>query len=83
MCSRCSRLHETETRAALRREADRRGIFLSDEVMDYLLTRFARDLTHLMALLDRLDGFALAEQRARHRAAAASRCWPKTGATGP
>ena len=33
-------LAEAETRAALRREADRRGIFLSDEVMDYLLTRF-------------------------------------------
>ena len=48
----------------LRREADRRGIFLSDDVMDYLLTRFARDLSHLMALLDRLDGFALAEHRA-------------------
>ena len=54
----------------LRREADRRGIFLSDEVMDYLLTRFARDLKHLMALLDRLDGFALAEQARRHGAAA-------------
>ena len=51
-------------RAALRREADRRGIFLSDEVMDYLLTRFARDLKHLMALLDRLDEFALASKRA-------------------
>jgi len=57
-------LAEGETRAALRREADRRGIFLSDEVMDYLLTRFARDLKNLMGLLDRLDGFALAEQRA-------------------
>ena len=56
-------LAEGETRAALRREADRRGIFLSDEVMAYLLTRFRRDLGHLMALLDRLDGFALAEQR--------------------
>jgi DnaA family protein len=56
-------LAEGETRAALRREADRRGILLSDEVMDYLLTRFRRDLGHLMALLDRLDGFALAEQR--------------------
>ena len=51
-------LAEGETRAALRREADRRGIFLSDEVMDYLLTRFRRDLGHLMALLDRLDGAA-------------------------
>ena len=57
-------LGEPEVRAVLRREADRRGIFLSDEVMDYLLTRFARDLTHLMALLDRLDDFALASQRA-------------------
>ena len=59
-----------EARAALRREADRRGIFLSDDVMDYLLTRFARDLKHLMALLDRLDEFALAEQARDHRAAA-------------
>ena len=38
-------LSENETRAALRREADRRGIFLADEVMDYLLTRSARDLS--------------------------------------
>lgn len=57
-------LSEQETRAALRREADRRGIFLSDDVMHYLLTRFSRDLKHLMALLDRLDEFALAERRA-------------------
>lgn len=56
-------LSEPETRAALRREADRRGIFLSDDVMDHLLTRFPRDLAHLMPLLDRLDGFALAKSR--------------------
>lgn len=56
-------LAEGETRAALRREADRRGIFLSDDVMSYLLTRFDRDLKFLMALLDRLDRFALAEHR--------------------
>jgi len=56
-------LAEADVRATLRREADRRGIFLSDDVMDHLLTRFARDLKHLMALLDRLDGFALARQR--------------------
>jgi DnaA family protein len=56
-------LAESEARAALRREADRRGIFLSDEVMDYLLTRFERDLKHLMRLLERLDRFALAQQR--------------------
>jgi DnaA-homolog protein len=57
-------LGEADARAALRREADRRGVFLSDEVMGYLLSRFSRDLKHLMALLDRLDAFALAEQRA-------------------
>jgi DnaA family protein len=56
-------LGEAESRAALRREADRRGIFLSDDVMDYLLTRFARDLKHLMGLLDRLDEFALSHKR--------------------
>lgn len=57
-------LAEPEVRAALRREADRRGIFLSDEVMDYLLTRFARDLKSLMGLLDRLDEFSMAHKRA-------------------
>lgn len=57
-------LSEAETRAALRREADRRGIFLSDEVMDHLLTRFERDMASLMRLLDRLDRFSLARSRA-------------------
>jgi len=57
-------LSEPEARAALRREADRRALFFSDDVMDYLLTRFARDLKHLMALLDRLDQFSLATKRA-------------------
>lgn len=57
-------LAEGGTRAVLRRAADRRGIRLSDEVLDYLLTRFARDLTQLMALLERLDDFALASHRA-------------------
>lgn len=56
-------LSEAETRSVLRREADRRGIFLSDDVMDHLLTRFRRDLKHLMQLLDRLDAFGLAEHR--------------------
>ena len=56
-------LADAEARAALRREADRRGIFLSDEVMDFVLTRFERDLGHLMRLLDRLDDFGLAQSR--------------------
>jgi DnaA family protein len=56
-------LADAETRAVLRRDADRRGIFLSDEVMDYVLTRFPRDLAHLMRMLDRLDEFGLAHGR--------------------
>jgi DnaA family protein len=56
-------LGEAEVRAALRRDADRRGIWLSDEVMDYLLTRFDRDLKHLIGQLDRLDAFSLSTKR--------------------
>lgn len=57
-------LADADARAVLRRAADERGVILADEVIDYLLTRFARDLTHLMALLARLDEFALAHKRA-------------------
>ena len=32
-------------------------------MIDHLLTRYARDMAHLMAVLDRLDGFSLAEKR--------------------
>ena len=56
-------LPDPETRAALRREADRRGIFLSDEVMGFLLTHFERDLAQLMHLLDQLDSYGLAHGR--------------------
>lgn len=55
---------EADTRAALRREAERKGLFLSDEVMDYLLTRFERDLKNLMKLLERMDQFAWVHKRA-------------------
>ena len=47
----------------LRQAADARGIFLGDEVMDYILTRFSRDLGSLMELLNRVDGYALQAKR--------------------
>jgi DnaA family protein len=56
-------LADAEARSALRREAERRGVFLSDDVIDFLLNRFARDLKHLMGLLERLDTYALASKR--------------------
>lgn len=55
---------EAQVRALLRREGDRRGVLLGDEVLDYLLRRSARDMGHLMRLLDRLDHQALVAQRA-------------------
>ena len=57
-------LSEPERRAVLRQAADARGVFLSDEVMDFMLTRFSRDLGSLMQLLDQLDGYALQTKRA-------------------
>jgi DnaA-homolog protein len=57
-------LSEPERRAVLRQQADERGVFLSDEVMDFMLKRFSRDLSSLIQLLDQLDGYALQTQRA-------------------
>ncbi len=57
-------LGEPERRAVLRQAADARGLFLGDEVMRYMLSRFSRDLGSLMQLLDHLDHYALQEQRA-------------------
>ena len=57
-------LTEAERRAVLRREADARGVFLGDDAMDFMLTRFSRDLGSLMQLLDQLDSYALQTKRA-------------------
>jgi DnaA family protein len=57
-------LSEAERRAVLRQAADARGVFLADEVMDFILHRFSRDLGSLMQLLDHLDAYALQTQRA-------------------
>lgn len=57
-------LTEMERRAVLRKEAESRGVVLSDEAMDFILSRFSRDLGSLMQLLDQLDAYALQTQRA-------------------
>jgi DnaA family protein len=56
-------LSESDRRTVLRQAADARGIFLSDEVVDFMLTRFSRDLGSLMELLNLMDGYALQTQR--------------------
>lgn len=57
-------LSEPARRAVLRQEASARGVVLGDDVMDYMLKRFSRDLGSLMILLNELDSFALRTQRA-------------------
>ncbi len=57
-------LTDAERRAVLRQEADARGVFLSDDAMDFILSRFSRDLGNLMHLLDQLDSYSLQTQRA-------------------
>lgn len=56
-------LGESTLRQALQDEAQRRGLRLGDEVLDYVLRRLARDLKSLTGLLDRLDRYALQVQR--------------------
>ncbi len=56
-------LDEDQCRTVLRDNAAARGVVLSDEVTDFMLTRFSRDLGSLMELLDLMDGYALQTQR--------------------
>lgn len=55
---------ESVRRAVLRAQAHARGLVLRDDVIDYVLARFPRDLGSLAALLDRLDDHALRTRRA-------------------
>lgn len=57
-------MDESQRREVLRQQAQARGIFLKEDVIDFILTRFSRDLGSLMNVLDRVDQFALREQRA-------------------
>lgn len=56
-------LGDEQRRAVLRRQADARGLILSEEVINFILSRFSRDLTHLVQLLDQLDVHSLQTQR--------------------
>lgn len=56
-------LDDAERRAVLKEQAAARGIGLDDAVLDWLFARYARDLTALLDLLDRLDPASLAAKR--------------------
>ncbi len=56
-------LPEAQTREVLRRAAHAKGIVLSNEVLDFVMLRFSRDLSSLHQLLDKLDTFSLEVKR--------------------
>lgn len=56
-------LDEGGVRQVLAQEAERRGLGLPDEVLNYLFARHSRDLSALMRLLDQLDAYALSAHR--------------------
>jgi len=56
-------LDESQQREALKLRAAQRGLELPDETVRYLQRRFARDMSSMQALLDRLDAASLEEQR--------------------
>lgn len=56
-------LTDAERAVFLSREAERRGMRLSDDVVWYLLARVRRDLSSLGAILDLLDRVSLEQKR--------------------
>lgn len=54
---------DVQIRRILRRRAQLIGIELAEEVISYLMTHHARNLTTQMAILRRLDGASLSQQR--------------------
>jgi DnaA family protein len=60
---RLAQLSDMDRAAALRAQAAARGMALSEEVLSWILTHYARDMGHLTALIDALDRYSLARHR--------------------
>jgi DnaA-homolog protein len=56
-------LDEAQQREALQLRAALRGLELPDETVRYLQRRYARDMSSMQAMLDKLDAASLQEQR--------------------
>jgi DnaA family protein len=56
-------LSDDEKRAALKTRAAARGMRLTDEMLDYLMSRARRDMPTLIALIDALDRHSLETRR--------------------
>jgi len=58
-------LDDGSVRRTIRQAAEQRGMRVDDEAVNYLLTRYQRDLGSLLAALGKLDVASIAEGRAR------------------
>ncbi|RTZ44711.1 DnaA regulatory inactivator Hda [Candidimonas sp. SYP-B2681] len=56
-------LSDQDRAEALRARANERGLQLSPEVISWVLTHYARDMSRLSALVDALDRYSLAKHR--------------------
>jgi DnaA-homolog protein len=57
-------LSDVEKRAALTELALRRGLPLAQDIVNFLLTRYPRDMSTQVAVIDALDRYSLQEKRA-------------------
>ncbi|WP_448548609.1 DnaA inactivator Hda [Thalassotalea fusca] len=56
-------LNDDEKMQAIQFRARQRGLYLSDEVVSFLMTRLSRDMRALLTALDQLDSASIREQR--------------------
>lgn len=60
---RLEQLSDADRAAALRGQAQARGLLLSEDVLSWILTHYARDMGRLTALIAALDRYSLARHR--------------------
>ncbi len=56
-------LNESQRKSVLVQQASLRGLELRADVLEFMMSRFSRDLTNLVGWLDQLDAFALQSKR--------------------
>lgn len=60
---RLEQLSDADRAAALAGQAQARGLRLTDEVLNWILTHYERDMGRLIALIDALDRYSLSRHR--------------------
>ena len=56
-------LSDADKYAALKTHAQQLGLPLSDDVLDWMLTHYSRDIRQLFALVDAIDRYSLSKHR--------------------